>query len=376
VKSYLDELRAQGIQDFAAYLDEHPQVVGECLARIRFVDFNKATIDLYHAKSKSTLQQKLDTVLGTKTHPALVKILLAIAQGETQVQAETVNYTVDGTKINVHIDWRVAPGYEATLEKCFVSIKDVTALKTIQTALQRANAELERSNEELERFAYVASHDLREPLRTVTGFLTLLSQNYAAQLTGKAREYVGHALAGAQRMQAMIDALLNLSRVETRGKPLVATDSEAVLSATLNALQARLQETGAEITHDPLPHVMADDAQLGQLFQNLIANALKFRRADVPPKIHLSAEQEGQLWRFSIRDNGIGIAPEESERIFQLFQRLHTEEEYPGLGIGLALCKRIVERHEGQIWMESETGCCTTFFFTLQSGEANQRRET
>ncbi len=370
VKAHLDTLRERGVEDFSAYFAEHPRAVETCLALIRFVGFNEATLDLYHAESRTALQQKLDAVLGAKTRPALRQILLAIARGETQAQAETINYTVNGQPINVHIDWRVAPGYEETLEKCYISVKDITALKKTQATLSRINEQLERSNRELDHFAYVASHDLREPLRTVTGFLNLLTQRYGAQLDEKAGEYVAHALSGAQRMRAMINALLDLSRVETRGRPLSPTDSEHVLNRTVDALSTRVEELDAEISYEPLPCVMADAAQLGALFQNLIVNALKFRREGTPPKVHVSAAHVGQRWQFSVRDNGIGIPSNQRERIFQLFQRLHTEEEYPGLGIGLPLCKRIVERHGGRIWVTSEEGQGATFHFTMTTAEA------
>jgi light-regulated signal transduction histidine kinase (bacteriophytochrome) len=163
----------------------------------------------------------------------------------------------------------------------------------------------------------------------------------------------------------MIEALLDLSRVGRRGKAPAPTDVEAILDRTLTSLDKAIEETRAAVTHDPLPTVMADEAQLAQVFQNLIANAIKFQREDVPPQVHVSAERQDEEWVFSVADNGIGIDPEQAERIFHIFQRLHTEDEYPGLGMGLALCKRIVERHGGHIWMESTPGNGTTFLFTL-----------
>jgi light-regulated signal transduction histidine kinase (bacteriophytochrome) len=166
-------------------------------------------------------------------------------------------------------------------------------------------------------------------------------------------------------MQEMINALLELSRVGTRGEAPAPTDVEAVIERTLKVLKRAIEETEAEVTHDPLPTVMADEAQLAQVFQNLIANAIKFRREGVPPRVHISAEQRGDEWMFSVADNGIGIDPDQAERIFQIFQRLHTREEYEGTGIGLALCKRIVERHGGRIWVASEVGHGSTFTFTL-----------
>jgi PAS domain S-box-containing protein len=230
---------------------------------------------------------------------------------------------------------------------------------------KRAEAELERSNRELEQFAYVVSHDLRAPARAVSDFLQLLKGRYKEGLDAKAQEYVNYALDSTEQMEAMIEALLDLSRVETRGQSLAPTDLEELLQRTLRMLDYTLEEENAAVTSDPLPKVMGDGRQLGQVFQNLIANAIKFRRAGVPPQIHVGAEQQDGEWRFSVADNGIGIDPTQIDRLFQIFQRLHTEEEYPGSGIGLALCRRIVERHGGRIWVESEPGQGSTFFFTL-----------
>ncbi len=254
-----------------------------------------------------------------------------------------------------------------------INARDVTEQRLAEEKVERYAADLERSNRELEQFGYVISHDLREPLRMVSSFLRLLDNRYSDQLDAKGKEFIDYAVDGAERMQEMIRALLNLSRVETRGEPLAPVDCEVVLKRTVNALQRTIEENDVEITHDPLPTVIADRGQLGQVFQNLIANAIKFRREGVTPRVHVSAspspqpsprQGEGE-WLFAVADNGIGIDPEQAERVFQVFQRLHTEEEYPGLGIGLALCKRIVERHGGRIWVESEPGEGSTFKFTI-----------
>jgi PAS domain S-box-containing protein len=238
--------------------------------------------------------------------------------------------------------------------------------------IERYADELERSNRELEQFAYVISHDLREPARMVESYMNLLAKRYQGQLDEKADMFIDYAVGGAERMQEMINALLDLSRIGTRGEEPAPTDAEAVLDRTLRLLGRVIEETNAEVTHTPLPTVLADKAQLSQVFQNLIANAIKFRREGVPPRVHISAEREGDEWVFSVADNGIGIDPEQADRIFQVFQRLHTEDEYPGLGIGLALCKRIVERHGGRIWVESEPGKGSTFYFTLAASERGE----
>ena len=224
--------------------------------------------------------------------------------------------------------------------------------------------ELARSNAELEQFASVASHDLQEPLRVVISYLQLLSQNYHGRLDTDADEFIAYAVDGAQRMQQLIVDLLAYSRAGTRGTELVPADCEQVLAQVLVDLHMAMAESGAVVTHDPLPTVPADATQLGQVWQNLISNALKFCSMQ-PPRVHVAAEQQEKEWTFLVRDNGIGLDPTYAGRIFGLFQRLHTRTEYPGTGMGLAICKKIVERHGGRIWVESEPGHGATFFFTL-----------
>jgi PAS domain S-box-containing protein len=241
---------------------------------------------------------------------------------------------------------------------------EVAERRRAEAALTTAAAELARSNKDLEQFAYVASHDLQEPLRMVTGFVELLEKECQGALTADACTYISHAVDGARRMRTLIDDLLTFSRVTTRGGQVEATRSEEVLEEALAALHLAIQEAGATVTHGALPTVRADATQLAQVFQNLVGNAVKFHGAE-PPRVHVEARREGEHWLFSVRDNGIGIAAEFRDRIFLIFQRLHTRREYPGTGIGLALCKKIVERHGGRLWVESEPGRGSTFFFTL-----------
>lgn len=241
---------------------------------------------------------------------------------------------------------------------------EVNERKHAEEALQHQAEELSRSNKELEQFAYVASHDLQEPLRMVASYTQLLAKKYRGKLDDDADEFIGYAVDGAMRMQKLITDLLAYSRVGTRGGEFVAADAGEVLDQVLSDLKVRIEETGAVITRDPLPTVTADARQLHQLLQNLISNGIKFSDRP-PPRIHVSAQRRGKDWLFSVGDRGIGIDPQYAQRIFVIFQRLHHSKEYPGTGIGLAICKKIVERHGGRIWMESRPGEGSTFYFTL-----------
>jgi PAS domain S-box-containing protein len=249
-------------------------------------------------------------------------------------------------------------------EGAIASVQDVTARRRAEQQLERYTAELRRSNQELERFAYVASHDLQQPLRMVTGYLRLLEQRSRERLDEQSQAFVQHALDGATRMQGMIRALLNLSRISTRGQPFAPTDVERVLDDALANLALALEESGAQVTRDPLPTVQADGGQLMRVFQNLIDNAIKFR-GQAPLRIHVAAQRRNAQWVLAVGDNGPGFDPGQAERIFEIFGRLHAHQTYPGTGMGLAICKKIVERHGGRIWVESEPGAGATFYFTL-----------
>jgi PAS domain S-box-containing protein len=260
--------------------------------------------------------------------------------------------------------------------------QDITRLKTAQNALLAANAELAaanadlkrttdelaRSNRELEQFAYVASHDLQEPLRQVRSFVQLLEDRHAPELRGEAKEFMGFVSEGASRMSALVAGLLEFARVGSRARPHVPVDCRQAFEAAMANLAASVRESGAVVTCDELPRVMAEPTQVMQLFQNLIGNAIKFRRDGVPPVVRVGARRDGQQWVFSIRDNGIGIDPQHHQRVLLIFQRLHGREKYPGTGIGLAICKKITEQHGGRLWIESQDGQGSTFYFTLPAG--------
>jgi signal transduction histidine kinase len=237
--------------------------------------------------------------------------------------------------------------------------------ETLEQRVAARTADLERSNSELEQFAYVASHDLQEPLRMVTGFMGLLKRNYDDRLDDKAREYVDFAVDGAQRMSELIRDLLDFSRVGTRGREWQPVEMRWVLDKALQQCGTAIRDSGAEVVAGELPTVCGDERQLVQLLQNFITNAIKFRREGVDPRIEVSAERQDERWLLSVADNGIGIDLSQAERVFEIFQRLHTRDRYEGTGIGLAICRKIVERHGGRIWVESTPGEGSTFYFTL-----------
>ena len=264
--------------------------------------------------------------------------------------------------ITVRQEMELRKRAEEEIRQFNISLERRVADRTAELA-EKAK-DLARSNAELQQFAYVASHDLQEPLRMVASFTQLLAKRYGDKLDNDARDFINYAVDGATRMQTLISDLLTYARVGTQGRPLASTECEELLSRVLENLKLIIEESGAAITHDPMPVVMADSQQLGQLFQNLLTNAIKFR-GEESPRIRISAERKGSEWRISVRDNGIGISKEHADRIFVIFQRLHTKTEYPGTGIGLAICKKIVERHGGHIWVEPFPEGGSTFCFTI-----------
>ena len=252
--------------------------------------------------------------------------------------------------------------------------RDITERKRAEEALVKKSRDLARSNADLAQFAYVASHDLQEPLRMVTSYVQLLEKRYKGKLDPDADEFIGYIVEGTKRMKQLLTALLDYSRVGSRGKLFQPIDGEAILEAALKNLKVILEETKGVVTHDPLPRIVVDETQMVQLFQNLIGNALKFHGPE-PPQVHVSSRREGEVWIFAVRDNGIGIDPQYHQKIFVIFQRLHGRDEYPGTGIGLAIAQLIVERHGGRIWVESEKGEGSAFYFTIPVDGVNGGRD-
>ena len=261
----------------------------------------------------------------------------------------------------------VAPVHYQRKRATLGSLVDVTERKQVEERLKQITAEMQRSNTELEQFAYVISHDLQEPLRMVSSYTQLLAKRYSNKLDSDADEFIAYAVDGAKRMQTLLHDLLDYSRVGTRGKPFTLVNCEHVVEQAMANLKIAIEESEAAVSYDVLPTVMGDEGQLVQLFQNLIGNAIKFRREE-PPKVHIWARRRNSVVTFSVNDNGIGINPQHSQSIFEIFRRLHTREEYPGTGMGLAICKKIVERHGGHISVQSQPGQGSTFDFSVDMG--------
>ena len=327
------------------------------------VDHN-AKIAMVNRAATDLLGYAQDELIGTPFWGILAEDLSGVVNDIMIGNVEKAYLAKDGRKIPVSVSGSVIRDRDGRIQGIVCVAQDVTERKRMEAALERRSEELARSNVELEQFAYVASHDLREPLRMIISFLQLLSRRYSGELGDDADEFITFAVDGATRMEGLIEGLLEYSRVGTQGKAYETVAFEDVFEKALNNLTVALEEAGAEVTHDPLPTLKADDVQLGQLLQNLIGNAIKFRGEDAP-RVHVGAEEKDEEWLFSVSDNGIGMDPESRDRVFEIFQRLVAREDYEGTGIGLSVCKKIVERRGGRIWVDSALGEGSTFYFTV-----------
>ena len=298
-------------------------------------------------------------------------IIERISRGERVDHYQTKRRTKDGRILSISLTVSPIRDATGTIVGASKVARDVTEQERYQEALRAANDSLLRSNADLQQFAYSASHDLLEPLRMVSAYSELLQRKFGGKLGPSGDEYIGYIVSGALRMEQLLRDLRIYTQASMAGQePAQDVDANGALRLALQNLTTVIQNSGASITHGPLPSVRIHEVQLEQLFQNLIANAIRYR-SEAPPQIHIASEICGDAWRFSIRDNGIGIDPQYKEQIFGIFKRLHSAADYPGTGMGLAICQRIVERAGGRIWVESELGRGSTFFFTVPTGKTH-----
>ncbi len=366
--------REEGLRETRDYLENlfnyanAPIIVWD--PEFRITRFNHAFEHLTGLKSEQVLGKKLDILFPEdKKEESMGHIRRAVA-GERWEVVDIPILRTDGSVRTVL--WNSATLYGPDGKTVVATIaqgQDITERKQAEEALRRRTDELARSNSELEQFAYVASHDLQEPLRMVSSYVQLLANRYKGKLDGDADDFINYATDGAARMQRLINDLLAYSRVGTRGAAFEKVSLESAFARALDNLEVKIGESGAIITYDSLPAVYGDGGQLTQVFQNLVDNAIKFR-GDQPPRVHVSAALGDGEYTCSVKDNGIGIDEQYLSKVFVLFQRLHTRREYPGTGIGLAICKRIIERHGGRIWLESTPGAGSTFYFTIPTARA------
>lgn len=359
----MNDIRKSGVQEIAEFLTAHPEFAQEALSHFAVRDVNEYTLELFGAKDKHVLLSRLGTIFTQEALGVFAAELVAIFEGQSEFQSEARLRTLDGRALTTLLTVNFPPD-PSQFDRVLVSIMDITALKNVQN-------ELQRSNSELEQFAYVASHDLQEPLRMVSSYVQLLGERYRGKLDADADDFIHFAVDGAVRMQNLINDLLMFSRVGTRGREFAPTNLNEVADSVLLSIQGLVDETGGAVTRGPLPNIVADESQMRQLLQNLIANGLKFARDDVPPQIHISAQEAPGEYEIAVSDNGIGIEADFFERIFVLFQRLDRKAKYQGTGIGLAVCRKIVERHGGRIWVESDPGKGSTFMFTIPKREGH-----
>jgi PAS domain S-box-containing protein len=327
--------------------------------------WNRGAERLFGYLSEDMLGETIERIIPDDLKDENRATIERLASGQGVQEFETRRLHKDGSLVDVAITKSAVLDEHHRATAVVMLVYDITERMRASEAVVQRTRELARSNAELEQFAYVASHDLQEPLRMVTSYLQLLEQRYSGQLDNDADEFIAFAVDGALRMKQLITDLLSFSRAGRQLEP-KPTSLARVLDNVLRTLAVKIHDAGAEVTSDPMPQVLGNEPRLFELLLNLIGNALKYR-SDRPPRIAIKAQRSGAEWNISVADNGIGIAPEHHERVFAMFQRLHAAHEYQGTGIGLAICKRIVEQQGGRIWIESALGAGTTFHFTLKA---------
>lgn len=372
-------------QRFAALVDSAMDAIIGVDSQQRILLFNRAAEAMFRCPAAEALGSDLGRFIPARFRGAHAEHVRRF--GETGTTSRTMGRlgALNGLRsdgIEFPIEASISQ-MEVAGEKFFtVILRDISERKRLEEKLQRMNEELEkrveertaelmhaneallRSNLELQQFAYIAAHDLQTPLRSISGFAQLLQKDYAGRLGASADDLIRRVVDNAQRMRTLIQDLLVYSRIDSLGRPLRPVALDLLFGEVVAALEPRISELGAEVTRGELPVVLGDRSQLAQVLHNLVDNGLKYHGSD-PPRVHVSAEPQGEEWVVSVQDNGIGIAPRHHRRIFDIFRRLHTQQSYPGTGIGLALCRKVVERHGGRIWVESEPGKGSVFRFTL-----------
>jgi hypothetical protein len=333
------------------------------------MSWNKSAERLFGYTAAEAVGQSITILIPPERLDEEPKILDRLRRGERVDHFETIRVRKDGSRLNISLT--ISPVKDAGGKIIGASkiARDITYRVRQEQALQEANAALKQANADLQQFAYSASHDLQEPLRMVAAYSELLRRKFGGKLGPEADEYIGHTVQGAVRMENLLSDLRTYTQVSTtEHAPPEEIDASEVLKKTLLNLEVAIRDSGASVSSSALPRVRMHTFQLEQVFQNLIANAIRYR-STLPPRIHIGAELQGKEWLFSVQDNGIGIESQYKEQIFGIFKRLHSAAQYPGTGMGLAICQRVVERAGGRIWVESESGRGSTFYFTVPFGE-------
>ncbi len=373
IDSCLRQVAEDAATFFRSMVDHVPIGISRTDLGGHFVYVNEEFCQMFGASVDDLLGRLQDEAvpqLAVKSSGSMIRKSIDLGQPEERIEKLTIGEREQYMKV-IRTPVKDAHGHVVGIQSLLL---DVTELKQAQNRLERDAQNLERSNVDLQQFAYVASHDLQEPLRAVSSYCQLLEKNYTAQLDERAIRWLQFVVKGAQRMQTLVRDLLTYARIDNKAESWITVDSHAVCRLAIDNLSQLIAESGAQVTVGKLPMVLADDTQLEALFQNLIGNAVKFR-SDRLPRVSITAQQVESNWLFAVRDNGIGIKPEFHERVFEIFKRLQSQEHFPGTGIGLAICKRIVERYSGRIWVESKFGQGSTFYFTLPNPHASTEPE-